>query len=351
MAERVVDSTAGGRPPVRPAERPDRIPLSFAQRRLWFLNRMEGPSGTYNIPLAVRLTGTLDTTALHTALLDVIERHEALRTLFPDADGEPWQHIVPAGEATLPLETVDTTAEDLPTALAATAAAGFDLATDLPIRATLFRLADTEHVLCVVVHHIAGDGWSQAPLARDLGHAYRARLTGTAPTWHPLPVQYADYALWQHEVLGEESDPHSPIAAQLAHWRQTLAGLPEELTLPVDRARPPVASYRGGLVTTELGPRLHRDLTALARSTRSSLFMVLQAGVAGLLSRLGAGTDIPLGTAIAGRTDTALDDLVGFFVNTLVLRTDTSGDPGLRDLVERARTTDLAAYAHQDLPF
>ncbi|CAL9338358.1 Dimodular nonribosomal peptide synthase [Streptomyces sp. enrichment culture] len=351
LAERVVDSATGGRPPVRPAERPERIPLSFAQRRLWFLNRMEGPSGTYNIPLAVRLTGTLDTTALGAALQDVIGRHESLRTVFPDTDGEPWQQIVPVEEATVAIEVSDVPEADLPAALARAASTGFDLATDLPVRAWLFRLTDDEHVLCVVVHHIAGDGWSQAPLARDLGQAYRARLTGTAPTWQPLPAQYADYALWQHDTLGDENDPDSPIAAQLAYWRQALDGLPDELNLPVDRARPAVSSYRGGLVTTELGARLHRDLTGLARSTRSSLFMVLQAGVAGLLSRLGAGTDIPLGTAIAGRTDTALDDLVGFFVNTLVLRTDTSGDPGLRELVERTRTTDLAAYAHQDLPF
>ncbi|MFP8903463.1 condensation domain-containing protein, partial [Streptomyces atacamensis] len=154
LAERVVDSATGGRPPVRPAERPERIPLSFAQRRLWFLNRMEGPSGTYNIPLAVRLTGTLDTTALGAALQDVIGRHESLRTVFPDTDGEPWQQIIPAQDATLPLDLTEVTAEDLPAALARAASTGFDLATDLPVRAWLFRLTDTEHVLCVVVHHI-----------------------------------------------------------------------------------------------------------------------------------------------------------------------------------------------------
>ncbi|MFG3003913.1 amino acid adenylation domain-containing protein [Streptomyces calvus] len=352
LAERVVGSSVGGRPPVRAAaERPERVPLSFAQRRLWFLNRMEGPSGTYNIPLAVRLSGTLDVAALRSALVDVVGRHESLRTVFPDADGQPWQQVVPTADVDLPLEVVEVTEEDLEAALASAASAGFDLAADLPVRASLFRVSATEHVLCVVVHHIAGDGWSQAPLARDLGLAYRARLTGTAPEWEPLPVQYADYALWQRDVLGGEDDADSPIAAQLAYWRDALDGIPDELSLPVDRARPAVASYRGGVVSVELGARLHRDLVGLARSTRSSLFMVLQAGVAGLLSRLGAGTDVPLGTAIAGRTDAALDDLVGFFVNTLVLRTDVSGDPGFRELVERVRVADLAAYAHQDLPF
>ncbi|WP_149549637.1 non-ribosomal peptide synthetase [Streptomyces marokkonensis] len=352
LAERVTRSSTGGRPPVRAAgERPERVPLSFAQRRLWFLGRMEGPSGTYNIPLAVRLTGTLDVPALRSALRDVVGRHESLRTVFPDVDGQPWQRVVPLAEADLPLEVVEVTEEGLRAALGSAASAGFDLAVDLPVRASLFRVSETEHVLCVVVHHIAGDGWSQAPLARDLGLAYRARLAGAAPEWEPLPVQYADYALWQRDVLGGEEDADSPIAAQLAYWREALQGLPDELSLPVDRARPAVASYRGGTVSVDLGARLHRDLVGLARATRSSLFMVLQAGVAGLLSRLGAGPDVPLGTAIAGRTDAALDDLVGFFVNTLVLRTDVSGDPGFRELVERVRVTDLAAYAHQDLPF
>ncbi|WP_189853221.1 condensation domain-containing protein, partial [Streptomyces griseoloalbus] len=338
LAERVVGSSTGGRPPVRAArERPERVPLAFAQRRLWFLNRMEGPSGTYNVPLAVRLSGSLDVAALTAAFNDVVARHEALRTVFPETDGEPWQRVVPVAQATVPVEVVEVTEEGLAAALGSAASAGFDLAVDLPVRASLFRVAGTgngtEHVLCVVMHHIAGDGWSQAPLARDLAVAYRARLDGATPDWQPLPVQYADYALWQRDVLGGEDDEGSPIAAQLAYWRDALDGLPDELNLPVDRARPAVASYRGGVVSVELGARLHRDLMDLARSTRSSLFMVLQAGVAGLLSRLGAGPDVPLGTAIAGRTDAALDDLVGFFVNTLVLRTDVSGDPGFRELV------------------
>ncbi|MGY3680977.1 amino acid adenylation domain-containing protein [Streptomyces sp. TE33382] len=351
LAERVVGSSAGGRAPLVPMVRPVRVPLSFAQRRLWFLNRMEGPSGTYNIPLGVRLSGALDVDALRAALVDVVGRHESLRTVFPDEGGEPWQEVVPAGDAVVPFELVKVAADELDPALASAASRGFDLSAELPLRVWLFRVADDEHVLCVVVHHIAGDGWSQAPLAHDLTVAYRARAAGDAPGWEPLPVQYADYALWQREVMGDENDEDSAISGQLTYWRDVLDAIPDELTLPVDRARPAVSSYRGGLVSVELGARLHRELVGLARSSRSSLFMVLQAGVSGLLSRLGGGSDIPLGTAIAGRTDAALDELVGFFVNTLVLRADVSGDPGFGELVERVRVADLAAYAHQDLPF
>ena len=218
-------------------------------------------------------------------------------------------------------------------------------------------------MLLLLLHHIAGDGSSLAPLARDLSRAYAARLdgcradtargAGTVPenALPSLPVQYADYTLWQHEVLGEESDPGSAIARQLAYWTQTLADLPEAIALPADRPRPRVASYRGGRVPLRLPAGLHEKLLALARQSGASLFMVLQAGLAALLTRLGAGHDIPIGSPVAGRGDHALDDLVGFFVNTLVLRTDTSGNPSFRDLLARVRTGNLSAYGHQELPF
>ncbi|MFJ6615729.1 condensation domain-containing protein, partial [Streptomyces sp. NPDC091289] len=283
LAERVVGSSVGGRAALVPMERPVRVPLSFAQRRLWFLNRMEGPSGTYNIPLGVRLSGVLDVGALRAALRDVVVRHESLRTVFPDVGGEPWQEVVPAGDVVVPFEVVDVGFGGAGGALGVAASGGFDLSVDLPVRVVLLRVSAVEHVLCVVVHHIAGDGWSQAPLARDLGVAYRARVAGAVPGWEPLPVQYADYALWQREILGSEDDDESPISGQLAYWRDALHGIPDELTLPVDRARPPTPSYRGGLVPLRLNARLHRDLVGLARSSRSSLFMVLQAGVSGLL--------------------------------------------------------------------
>src|SRR5262249_45391164 len=180
---------------------------------------------------------------------------------------------------------------------------------------------------------------------------YGARCRGRSPELPVLPLQYADYALWQHEVLGEESDAQSSIARQLAFWKSNLHGLPDQVNLPTDRARPAVASYRGGSVAFELGRELHGRLLELARKSGASLFMVLQAGLATLLTRLGAGTDIPIGSPIAGRTDSALHNLVGFFVNTLVLRTDTKGNPSFRELIGRVRTSNLSAYTHQDLPF
>ncbi len=212
-------------------------------------------------------------------------------------------------------------------------------------------LGEREHVLLLLLHHIGGDGWSLAPLWRDVAVAYGARVEGKAPSFQPLPVQYADYTLWQHQVLGSESNPHSAMARQLAFWSETLKDLPDQIELPADRARPAVSSHRGGHVPLRIDAELHRALLNLSLDSQASLFMVLQAGVAALLTRLGAGSDIPIGSPIAGRTDAALDDLVGFFVNTLVLRTDTSSNPSPRELIGRVRSNNLAAYGHQDLPF
>jgi amino acid adenylation domain-containing protein/non-ribosomal peptide synthase protein (TIGR01720 family) len=344
-------TTGSARTTVRPVERPERVPLSFAQRRLWFLNGFDGPGAGYNIPLALRLTGTVDEQALGAALGDVVARHESLRTVFDEHDGRPHQIVLDAEAARPVLDVREATDADLDEQLAAAAAHGFDLAAEIPLRATLFALGDGEYVLLLLLHHIAGDGWSLAPLARDLSVAYAARLDGAAPGWEPLPVQYADYTLWQRELLGDDGEDSSEGAAQLDYWRRNLAGLPEELALPTDRPRPARASYRGDIVPFALTPQLHAKLAQLSRDSHTSLFMVLQSGLAALLTRLGAGTDIPLGTAVAGRTDESLDQLVGFFVNNLVLRTDTGGDPTFRELLARVRETDLAAYANQDTSF
>ncbi|GAA2084311.1 hypothetical protein GCM10009801_45360 [Streptomyces albiaxialis] len=343
---------ARARPVAVPAdERPEEVPLSFAQQRMWFLSHLEARAATYHLPRALRLTGELDPAALARALGDVVDRHEALRTVYPDDDGRPVQLVLDAGTARPDLPLTRTGAAELDAALAERAARPFDLANELPLRAELFELAEDDHVLLVVLHHIAGDGWSVLPLARDLCTAYEARLRGEAPAWEPLPLQYADYTLWQRELLGDPADPGSLAARQLGHWREALAGLPDALDLPADRPRPAASSHLGGTVGFELDPELHEAVAALARANGASVFMVLHAAVAALLSKLGAGDDIPVGTPVAGRTDAALDDLVGFFVNTLVLRTDLSGDPTFRELVGRARDTDLAAFVHQDVPF
>ncbi|MGW2387846.1 amino acid adenylation domain-containing protein, partial [Streptomyces sp. NPDC001658] len=334
--------------------RPARVPLSYAQQRLWFLNRFEGPSATYNIPVALRLTGALDREALRRALSDLVARHESLRTVFAeDAEGA-YQVVRDAAEARPELTVVEAGPREIEERLREAARRGFDLSAEsgeLPLRATLFEVGEDEHVLLLLLHHIVSDAWSRAPLARDLATAYAARVTGAAPEWAPLPVQYADCSLWQRDVLGAEDDPDSEIARQLSYWTETLAGLPDQLELPYDRPRPSVASYRGDRIPFEVPSELYERVVALARETRTSPFMVLQAGLAALLTRLGAGTDIPIGTPIAGRTDGALDDLIGVFINTLVLRTDTSGRPSARTLIERVRDRNLAAYAHQDLPF
>ncbi|WP_447038502.1 amino acid adenylation domain-containing protein [Streptomyces sp. DSM 118878] len=342
-------SAGDARPGIRPFARPEAVPLSYAQRRLWFLNRFDTGSAAYNLSFGLRLSGVLDREALRSALGDVVGRHESLRTVFAQVGGEPRQVVLEDVE--VGWSACEVAEERLPELLAAEAGRGFDLSVEVPVRAALFVVGEGESVLLLTVHHIAADGWSLGPLMRDVSVAYGARVAGSAPLWPALAVQYADFALWQREVLGEESDPGSEIARQLSFWTGELKGLPAELVLPVDRSRPVEGSGRGGVVEFELDAGLHRALVGLARSERASVFMVLQAGLAVLLSRLGAGDDVPVGTPVAGRTDEALDELIGFFVNTLVLRTDVSGDPSFVELLGRVRELDLAAFAHQDVPF
>lgn len=339
------------RPELRPASRPEHVPPSFAQRRLWFLNRMDTSAADYNLPMAVRVTGEPDLAALRGAIGDVTARHESLRTVFPDVDGEPHQRVLPSepGVPEIGFTEVDSE-EELCRSLAREAGRGFDLAVETPLRGHLFKVG-RDHVLSLVLHHIAGDGWSTVPLARDLSTAYTARVHGTAPLERDLPVQYADYTLWQRRVLGDDADPDSEIRHSLDAWERRLSGAPAELRLPHDRPRPLTASQPSDGVEVVLGTELHERLLRLARSTSTSLFMVLQAGLAALYTRLGAGEDIVIGGPVAGRTDPALDDLVGFFVNTLPLRTDTSGNPSITELLARVRDTDLDAFDDQEAPF
>jgi amino acid adenylation domain-containing protein/non-ribosomal peptide synthase protein (TIGR01720 family) len=349
-----IGADAGRLQPLTPVERPEIVPLSFAQKRLWFLDQLQGPSPIYNMAVALQLRGRLDVEALHHALCDVVGRHESLRTLFAMVDGAPRQLVVPAEQADLAWQVIDATgwsAGRLRETINTSAQYSFDLASEIPMRAQLFRVADDEHVAVAVVHHIAADGWSIAPMMRDVGLAYASRSAGRGPDLAPLPVQYVDYTLWQRDQFGDLDDPDSRIARQLAFWDDALAGLPERVQLPTDRPYPPVADHRGDRVVVDWPAELQQRVAQVAREHHTTTFMVVQAALAALLSKVSSSTDVAVGFPIAGRRDPALDELVGFFVNTLVLRVDLAGDPTVTELLEQVRARSLAAYEHQDVPF
>ncbi|MFD0415214.1 amino acid adenylation domain-containing protein [Streptomyces sp. NPDC127108] len=355
VAELVEHLTGGGsvRAQLRRAEtRPEFVPLSYAQRRLWFIDRFEGPSATYNTPFPLRLTGTLDTAAFEAAVNDVVTRHESLRTLIiDDSEGVPFQKVLPAADVHIDVPVVDVAPDALDDAMAEAAGYSFDLAGEVPTRATVFRCGEDEFVLLLLFHHIVSDGVSMGPLSRDLAAAYTARLAGAAPAWPELPVQYVDYTLWQRELLGAEDDPDSVQSGQVDYWREELAGVPQPLRLPTDRPRPPAASHRGATVEFALDRDVMDAVEELARRRGATASMVLQSALTVLLHGLGGGDDITIGAPIANRTDELLADLVGFFVNTWVLRADLSGNPTFEDLLDQARDKSLAAYDNQDVPF
>ncbi|MGA9677504.1 MAG: amino acid adenylation domain-containing protein, partial [Mycobacterium sp.] len=315
---------------------------------------LHGPSPIYNMAVALRLGGRLDADALGAALADVAGRHESLRTLFAAPDGIPQQLVVPPERADFGWQLIDATgwsAGRLGEALGAVGRHSFDLATEIPLRARLFRVADEEHVLVAAVHHIAADGWSITPLVRDLGEAYASRCAGRAPDWAPLPVQYADYTLWQRRQFGDLDDSDSPIAAQLGYWEDALAGMPGRLVLPTDRPYPAVADQRGASVAVDWPAEVQQRVARVAREHNATSFMVIQAALAVLLAKLSGSSDVAVGFPVAGRGDPALDELVGFFVNTMVLRVDVGGDPTVAQLLAQVRRRGLAAFEHQDVPF
>ncbi|BBZ36300.1 hypothetical protein MCNF_49050 [Mycolicibacterium confluentis] len=349
-----VGASGGGFAPLVAGERPAVVPLSFAQNRLWFLEQLQGPSAVYNMPVVLRLSGPLDVGALGSALADVVGRHEILRTVLPAVDGVPRQVVLDGGAVDFGWGVVDAggwSEQVLADAVAAVVGASFDLSSQVPLRARLFRVADEEFVLVAVVHHIAADGVSVPPLLADLRVAYEARRRGGEPEWLPLPVQYADYTVWQRAQLGELEDPDSRIAQELAYWLDALAGMPEQMALPTDRPYPPVADYRGASVEVSWPVEVQQQIAGLARARNATPFMVVQAALAVLLAKISASSDVAVGFPIAGRGDPALDALVGFFVNTLVLRVDLEGDPTVGEVVAQVRARSLAAFEHQDVPF
>ncbi|HSF42618.1 MAG TPA: amino acid adenylation domain-containing protein, partial [Thermoanaerobaculia bacterium] len=332
-------------PPIVPVPRGLEIPLSFAQERLWFLEQLQPGTAAYNMGMAVEMDGALDVAALESGLLQIVSRHEALRTRFPTVDGRPVQEIAPPPARLLPVVDLSGLPEEIRRKAvrnlsAEEALRPFDLVTGPLLRAVLLRLSATGHVALLSMHHIVSDGWSLDILVREMATAYAG---GALPD---LPVQYADFADWQRRWL--EGDV---LEAELGFWRNRLTGAPAVTALPLDRPRPPVQRFEGDRFQTPGDADLAEAVRALARRAGATSFMVLLAAFHGLLARLTGETDLVAGVPTANRNRQEIEGLIGFFVNTLALRSDLSGDPDARTLLGRVRDTTLAAYAHQDLPF
>ncbi len=338
-------------PPIQPVPRTGSMPLSFAQTRLWFLHQLDPDSALYNIPLAIRLRGGVNVTAMEQSLTEIVRRHQVLRTTYATAAGQPIQIINPPQAISLPVVDLSVLRTDQREAEArrlATAEAQrpFNLSEGPLMRATFLKLDEDEHVALFTMHHITSDGWSMALLTREVAALYDAFSAGAASPLAELPVQYADFAQWQRNWLrGEVLDAH------LDFWRQQLDGAPPLLQLPTDRPRPAVPTYRGASVSLALPVDVSATLKALSREEGTTLFMTMLAAFQTLLYRYTGQSDIVVGSAIAGRNRAEIEGLIGFFVNTLVLRTNLSGRPTFRELLARVREVTLGAYAHQDLPF
>ncbi|HEY0171187.1 MAG TPA: amino acid adenylation domain-containing protein, partial [Pyrinomonadaceae bacterium] len=327
------------------------FPLSFAQQRLWFLNQLQPDSPFYNVPDAYRLDGRLDAAVLERSFDALVRRHETLRTTFVTAGGEPRQLVNEPTPFRLPVVDLTSLDADEREAEALRLAEEearrlFDLSRDPLLRARLLRLGEDRHVLLMSTHHIASDGWSRGVLVGELMEFYEAFGEGRAPALPALPVQYADYAVWQREYLAGET-----LEEQLRYWRTQLGGELPALELPADRTRPPVPSYRGAYYHLEFPEKLGARLNALGRESGATLFMALLAAFDVLLYRYTGRTDIVVGTPTAGRNRREVENLIGFFINTLVLRADLSGDPTFRELLGRVRDAALGAQANQELPF
>lgn len=352
LREARADGAVSGAPPLLPKPRDHRLPLSFAQQRLWFLDQLEGAANpTYVIPAAYRLSGAIRADLLEQALAALIQRHEILRTVFPAVAGQPRQRV--HEHSSLRLNRVDSRRDspaELQRRLAAEAMRGFDLAEGPLLRATLYTLGEREHVLLLCLHHIIADAWSLEVMLRELDLHYSAYAEGRPAVPPELPVQYADFALWQREYLQGER-----LAAQTAYWKQQLAGAPVRLELPPGQPRPAAQRFRGGVERFALEESLVAGLDALARRHRATLFMTLLAAFAVQLGRYGGQDELIVGTPLANRNRPELEGLIGFFVNTLALRVrlrDPSGQPlGFSALLEQVRRTTLEAFVHQDLPF
>ncbi|MDE3105737.1 MAG: amino acid adenylation domain-containing protein, partial [Acidobacteriota bacterium] len=338
-------------PPLVAQSRPERTPASYAQQRLWFIDQLEPGNPIYNIPQRMRLRGPLDTLALQRSLSAVVHRHESLRTTFESDEGELAQVVNPARPVPLPVTDLSALTspqleEEAERYAQAEARQPFDLTRDLMLRAHLLRLAPQEHILLVVLHHIAGDRWSAGLLAEELEHLYAAYVQGTEPRLPELQVQYADYALWQRSWLHGEA-----MARQAAYWKEALAGAPALLELPTDKPRPATLQHAGGVTSIHLPPSLIEALNAVSVAHETTLFMTMLAALHVLLGRYARQDDVVIGTPIAGRNTTAAESMIGFFVNTLALRGTLGGNPSFSELLQRTRETVLNAYANQDVPF